>query len=132
MRVLFTEWFPHKEKAEVKRLLRQFRAVIPAWVNTLTISWDDSLSAIADMTVSEEYRAATMRLGTQWMTNPEHHEKAVLHELCHLYTCPLQALAIRLVQEHHAGPSATLLEESIRRASERATEDLADAFMKVI
>lgn len=129
MKIAYEPWFPPEFKSGVDEALIKFNLVCPAWLNHLTVSWADDGEYVAQMSVQEEYRAATLTLGKSWATASTNHDRdhIILHELCHLYTAPISRTAREAVAnfQQEETPGTRIASDAIVQSMERSTEDMA-------
>ncbi len=118
----------------VQGILDKFLWVIPASVRQLTIRYatrpDSDNLAGADISVDLEYMQAMMNVYPMFFDgkyNRGDQEAMLVHELMHLYTCPLADYAkgeIKRLMGDSAPMYKASVEEGIRKQIELATQAL--------
>lgn len=109
--------------------IEKWSKVIPPWLYSLTVVKGDP-EMVAEMSVQEEYRQATLSIGGLFFAE-EDKEGIILHELCHLYTCPVNRDAREACSIYLPDREYKLANYAMCAAMERATEDLKEAFRRV-
>lgn len=132
---------PGGVKAEVAAAIRKYRKALPPWLARLQVEYaskaegDDVRGAIAAVRVMEEYRHATMTIyGERWHgTLESERDRIIVHELMHTYGTRLADVANELlgpIEEDDVVGRA--MEETLRRAVESQTEDLAQMVVRLV
>jgi hypothetical protein len=129
MTISVEPWTPPGDGEYVTEQIRKYERFIPKWVEHITVSYSESGEFVAEMSVSEEYRRATLSLGRKWACSFTDSDQSMtdLHDLMHLYTTPIAHKgkeAVRAFCKEEESPGFVLAWDSIDRAQERATEDL--------
>jgi hypothetical protein len=128
MRIKCEPWVNPSFKGTVESIIRKWAFVIPKWVDQVIITSTNE-QYVAQMSVKEEYRTCTLYLGCDWSSSftVDDDEKIILHELCHLYTIPIARVAKEAIDHffEEETPGTKIAKDTITRAMERCTEDLA-------
>jgi len=128
-------WVRPEFAASVERIVSNWSWMVPRWLEHLTLSYDEKGEYTAQLTVSEEYRSATLCLGGSWagsFTNRED-EHIILHEMCHFYTIPTARAgrsAVGALVPDQESPAYILAFDQITHAMEGSTEDLCRMFLR--
>jgi hypothetical protein len=120
---------PENIVALVDPLVAKWKHLFPHWLNEFEMFWREHDDCKAEMTVTAEYRRASLKICPGFITSsPAQQEHIIVHEFCHCYTCPITAAAIQAIQKFFPDsptPGTEIAEMFIRERMEACTEDLA-------
>lgn len=110
----------------VQPILEGYAVLLPQWLHTLNVQWDESdTTNAASITIYEEYRRADLSICPNFMSRPDKQKEQILHEIVHLYTDHLHNQVERLIRALPKGAAREVEREQSRLNVERGTCDLA-------
>lgn len=97
------EWVevPTEVSRAARPIFHRFLRFTPSWCHDLTISYGDGEEGkVACCTSQPEYRQAHITLFGGWLAEKAtRRRRAVVHELSHLFTAPLDAFVGKLIEQ---------------------------------
>lgn len=117
----------------VEPLFRKYETLCPAWLNRLRLTYIETLEVPAEIHVHDEYRAADLRIGPTFLNLWGNRDHCIVHELMHLYTCPMMRVSREVVNAMFKDddPAYKVVNETLIRAMEAANEDLTLMALKL-
>lgn len=126
--VTWLEPMPPEVRAAVEPLLECYLALVPTWCHDLLVAWDDSdHENLATCCARAEYRWARITLCASWLRQtPAAREDAIVHELTHVLTEPIQNHVRDLLEviKEKFPDVHKWADEQRRYANESVTQDL--------
>jgi hypothetical protein len=132
-RIRFRADLPEEARAAIEPYLAKWAVLIPGWCHGVDIHWDDE-DTEGGLRVSThyEYREADIYVLPNFLSNTEHRERHVVHELVHLSLAPLTKVA-QAMRDALVRKSPVLEEwanEQLRHGEEATTCDLTEMVLR--
>ncbi len=123
MRVRYRE-LPDALDAEIRKVVAEWRSFLPGWVDTLTVSYDDTdANSYASATAWWDQRSAGIAFHPMfWSLDARGRALTLLHEIGHVLMAPLDQCVETIIAER---PRKALAERLWSDASEGYVNDLA-------
>lgn len=134
MRVRYKD-LPDTLDSEIRRLVGAWKHVLPTWVQTLTVTYDDTdPDDYATSCPMYEQRVALVSFHPAfWSLDPEQRAITLLHEFCHICLSPVDATYEALRDQGVKNPRlAAWADEQYRQSNEAVVSDLAAAFLRTM
>jgi len=121
-----------EDQSILSQIMEKYEAVVPVWVKQIRFVYDSTLEDICTINVNDPYLDACITVSPRWRARffPEQTED-IVHELSHLYTCPMMRPARSLAVELE-NPIKDFALEQLRVAMETATEHLCQTFLRIV
>lgn len=134
MRIVFCPVCPTEVKDAILPLLEKWSWIVPSWVHDCKVFFVDDNSAKLSITVRESNRDALLNVHPDWLMDTDYRESAVVHELCHCYSTPMQKVGEEYIRQNpdYPTPGTKMTEFALTEALERMTCDLAELMMRII
>lgn len=133
-RIRFAQSMPSEVRAALGGLLGKWAGLVPTWCHELNVRWNDrdADEGALSVTVYHEYRNADLDVHANFLTNAEHREEQLVHELMHLSLAPLTAVAeaMRDALVQQAPDVEAWANEMLRQGEEATTCDLAELVLR--
>lgn len=128
MRIVFRD-LPDLIDNEVRILVGTWKYVLPSWVRTLVVSFDENdLDDYATCNPIYEQREAELTLHPLFLhLDADDRLDTLLHEFAHILTAPLDALFESMAGVNLKGQERVRAAEAHRRESEGVVTDIAAA-----
>lgn len=135
MRIEFIDDWAAAIADQVAPILNDLVPYAPSWLHRLTVQYRSDLDCNAEITVQQEYRQAALRIAGGAFDNDGKLARILCHEFAHLYTLPMQSVAMKLsIHAFPDGPTpgTRLHDDWVRETCEGATEDLSRVFLALV
>ena len=123
---------PPEVKAAIAPLLAKHSALLPPWLEDLSVRYDASRSDRMAAEINYHNRCATLIVTGEWLADHER-EETFLHEVAHIVIEPFYAAVQRIVDDTlnpdgNKSPAYGLAQSVATDALEATVEDIARAF----
>jgi len=112
---------------EVRELIAKYEFLVPKWCYEIHVWYDADDPSICAISIQEDYRRASLSLGTKWHDSVTHDDD-ILHELCHFYNGGIGRVAKdaieMIVGNDFPTPGSKIAFDHITQAVERCNGDL--------
>lgn len=108
--------------------------ILPSWMSHLFVTFDPSLDKSCTFTTIEDARRGKLCIGGHFLEWSDHRrEQVIIHEFCHAYTTVVSAVAKEAIEDlgEENKPARLIAMRAVTEACERATEDLAQCFVRL-
>lgn len=119
--------FPVLIQPKVAEILENFRWLLPAWLQILTIHFDGDNQNTAFITVNKDYRFANLTICGNWVGETEFCQNdTIIHEFLHLHFSPVKNYALDTLDILSEDETVKrLIKNELISRNEAATQDLA-------
>jgi hypothetical protein len=134
-RTTFTFLDTPPEVAEVVQdILSEYEVLTSRIVDRFTVrfvSGSDTDDFEAAVNIRREYRSSTVFITAEFMRlDEENRRQAICHELAHVFTDPLYAEVLTIIENFVPGDVSAYVEEQVRKQNELAVDDLSRFFVE--
>lgn len=133
--IVYHRSLPPDIKAQLRPLVAKYRFIIPAWLRTLTVRYQDNIAGakyVAEIEVLFEYRQASLMIVPLWREqDAAFQDLTIAHELTHIALAPMDAWCKTLIENVADDVMRPVLESDWERMHEGATEDISLAVARV-
>jgi len=126
---------PPEVSGDVMARLSHFRRVIPAWCDRIEVKYDpDDIVCYARIWVNYSNRNACIAISGSYLSLSDlRRDRVLVHELAHLYTCPISDAAKNITERYIKDEAGLSVADGIiTERLESSTEDLAILFSNVL
>lgn len=132
-KIRFSPRVPAEVRATIEPLLVKWAFLIPGWCHAIDVQWDDDdTDGALRISVHYEYRDADLFVIPNFLTGVDHRDRHVVHELMHVFTAPLTAVAqaLRDALVHKVPELEEWANEQLRQGEEATVCDLTALVME--